>query len=522
MREMVKIPNINLRNLGLFFLFVGNSVLLFTIPPWMSVITTLFLFTYQYSVNRGACKERNETPSSVSSISEEHVRQFVNESQVAADRLAAVVETVNESIERLTGITDYSTQQEHRLRGQSQLVMERMDEVFASLQEVSASAEQVLESSVDMGNQSTLTRDVVVDVRNSLLKTNRVMNKLLEMNHHMDRRISDLKQHTTRVEEINRLIIEVVEQTSLLALNASIEAARAGEKGQGFAVVAREIKRLAEQSKEAVVKSSVVLSSIEQGVRGVVVSMGNEKQAVIEINGEIEQVMARMDEIFNRVVQVHSRVSAATESSRTQSSLTMDSVFKLKNVVEIAGNTLASVDQALEQMEMQRKQISDLKVVSSNLQKVSGEMMASVHGLGLNESNAAASDRVLRWGQEFIGRISEVSEVRSMDEQIHAAWFSRCIQETAEIEAIWSNRSDGSFICSIPEAGLMNARGREWWKRAMNGETFVSAPYISSITKQPCVTISKAIVDEKGNYLGIIGIDLSLKSTLHGEANGVK
>lgn len=511
----------NRRSLGLYFLFVVNSVLFFYLPPWACIITTLLLITYQSVFYIGERKVRNETQPSFS-IANDHVRQFVNESQVAADRLVAVVETVDESIERLTVITDYSTEQEHRLRGQSQLVMERMDEVFASLQEVSASAEQVLESSIQMGDQSTSMRDDVLEVCNSLLKTNGVMNKLLEMNQHMDRRISDLKKHTSQVEEINRLIIEVVEQTSLLALNASIEAARAGEKGQGFAVVAREIKRLAEQSKQAVVRSSDVLSSIEQGVGGVVVSMDNEKQAVVEISGEIERVMGRMDEIFNRVVQVHTQVSATTESSQAQSQLTMNSVTMLKHVVEIAGNTLASVDQTLEQMEVQRKQISDLRIVSSNLQKVSGEMIGSVHSLGLEDSNVAASDRDLQWAHEFINRISDTYEIRSMDEQIHADWFSHCIEETAEIEAIWSNRTDGSFICSIPEAGLLNARGREWWKKAMEGETFVSDPYISSITKKPCMTISKAVVDETGNYLGIIGFDLSLKSTLHDGANGVK
>ena len=62
----------------------------------------------------------------------------------------------------------------------------------------------------------------------------------------------DLIEQTSKINEINDFIQEIVSQTSLLALNASIEAAHAGEFGRGFAVVAQQIKKLAEQSHEAV------------------------------------------------------------------------------------------------------------------------------------------------------------------------------------------------------------------------------------------------------------------------------
>ena len=66
------------------------------------------------------------------------------------------------------------------------------------------------------------------------------------------------------------------------------------------------------------------------------------------------------------------------------------------------------------------------------------------------------------------------------------AWLKR----TQGMEAIWSNRSDGSFVFSEPEAGLLNARGRDWWRKAMAGETYISEVYLSAITKRPCLTVS--------------------------------
>ncbi|WP_397354989.1 PDC sensor domain-containing protein [Paenibacillus sp. N3.4] len=64
---------------------------------------------------------------------------------------------------------------------------------------------------------------------------------------------------------------------------------------------------------------------------------------------------------------------------------------------------------------------------------------------------------------------------------------------------------------SQPEAGLVNSRGREWWKRAMSGELFVWPEYVSAITEKPCITLSKAINDDIGAPIGVVGIDLMLK-----------
>ncbi len=95
-----------------------------------------------------------------------------------------------------------------------------------------------------------------------------------------------------------------------------------------------------------------------------------------------------------------------------------------------------------------------------------------------------------------------------MSEDSHREILGGWLKRTAGMEAIWSNRSDGSFVYSEPEAGLLNARGREWWKRAMEGETFVSEVYISAITKRPCMTVSMPLRRIDGTAFGVIGIDI--------------
>lgn len=439
----------------------------------------------------------------------ESIKSFANESQVVSDQVTAVVEEMKESIKQLTAIADKSTSDIIVLDKNTVESVNKIEKTFSALQQLASTSENISASSSYMNQKSEMTKTTINEINHKLSITKSVMDELLTYNQKMDGKIRELTNHTSKIDEINLFIKEIVTQTSLLSLNASIEAARAGEYGRGFSVVAQEIKKLAGQSHEAVGRSSEILAAVEQGVNEVVASVEAEKAAVSAGVNEVALINEAMKSISERINHVNELVSKTNEASMEQTHLTTEATEMLEEVVRVTNENAEQFHKTADQMEIQRAQINHLEKISDSLKNSSSELITSIQKLDFLEELEIDTVTIDDLSTQLNYLVLD-SEIVTLDPKIHEKILLQHFSKHDNIEAIWSNRIDGTFIFSNPPAGLMNAKSRDWFVKAIEGRVFISSPYVSAITKKPCITISKAIINRSGKKVGLVGMDVKL------------
>jgi hypothetical protein len=144
------------------------------------------------------------------------------------------------------------------------------------------------------------------------------------------------------------------------------------------------------------------------------------------------------------------------------------------------------------------------------LQGVAGNLEQSVKNTDIKYTVDDGSVKIMEKIRGMLESLAVQPEIASMNPEAHGGMLSGKMTANPEIEAIWSNDSAGNFVFSKPPAGLPNASAREWWLRAVEGKVYLSTPYISAITRKPCITVSVPVTSG-GSVIGVLGADVGLE-----------
>ena len=256
------------------------------------------------------------------------------ELSATTEEISSKMEMVNESTEQISkGVQDLSATTE---------------EVSASTEEISSTTNLLSKSADEASISIGEIKKRAIDIKNNAIKNIENSNLIYEKN---QSNILNAIEESKVVEEVKTMadsIGSIAEQTNLLALNAAIEAARAGEQGKGFAVVADEVRKLAEQSAEAVVNIQNMVSQVQAAVKKLSSSgqdvldfMSNDVKPNYELLMNTGIQYEKDAEFINDIIESFSLSSKQMDESVTQVS------FAIQNVSAVAEESAAGTEEIL-------------------------------------------------------------------------------------------------------------------------------------------------------------------------------
>ena len=189
------------------------------------------------------------------------------------------------------------------------------------------------------------------------------MQRIAEVVRSAAQTVQELGENSEEIGSIVQVIDEIAEQTNLLALNAAIEAARAGEQGRGFAVVADEVRKLAERTSKATKEIGSKIKNIQTDTADAVSSMNKGTSEVEQGMLHANQSGESLDQIIsgvNTVVDLINHVATASEEQATTVEHISNNVEGIKNVAHESADGIRQIAQAAEGLDNMAKNLKDL------------------------------------------------------------------------------------------------------------------------------------------------------------------
>jgi len=229
-----------------------------------------------------------------------------------------------------------------------------VEQMTVSIGHVSDSAREAVEISRKSGKLSTEGGEIIHKAASE-------MSQIAETVRHTAQAIEELGQHSNQISSIVQVIKDVADQTNLLALNAAIEAARAGEQGRGFAVVADEVRKLAERTTKATEEITQMISAMQHSAQAAVSTMDS---AVDQVSGGValaNQAGSAIVQIKDGAEQVVGVVNDISSALAEQSSASNDIAAQVEKVAQMTEeNSAAAAETA--------SAANNLQVLANNMQ----------------------------------------------------------------------------------------------------------------------------------------------------------
>ncbi|WP_458699487.1 methyl-accepting chemotaxis protein [Sulfurospirillum sp. 1307] len=287
------------------------------------------------------------------------------------DEIGQVASHINKFIEKIQNMIVVSKESANEVNKTDEILNNNVVEITKSAQIQTQSISKTFNVMKDVEKNLGVSEELAISTAEDNIKAFNILENMSESLHdvvekilessqneqEMSVQISSVVSQTEQIKGVLEMIKDIADQTNLLALNAAIEAARAGEHGRGFAVVADEVRKLAERTQKSLSEIDSTISVIVQGVTELSSAMQNNAIAMQEVSSSAENVRSEAD-------KTKEKTKESIEISKEAS----------KKVVEISHLTNVMMEQMKETFEASsynEKIADDLAKISKNMTEIS-------------------------------------------------------------------------------------------------------------------------------------------------------
>ncbi len=257
---------------------------------------------------------------------------FVGKLKTMVDEIRDYIADLNESVDHMSVVSKQTATSVEKQRAETDQVASAMSQMSATVDEVHTNADEAAKTA-SITNEEAQNGKVVMD------ETIVAINSLASEVDKAGGVIAQLEKESNDINVVLEVIRNIADQTNLLALNAAIEAARAGEQGRGFAVVADEVRTLAERTQQSTLEIQQMIESLQSGTKDAVNVMTQGKQQADQSVTQAENAGHSLDKIITSVNSISSMSQKIADAAQQHSQVSAEINHSVVNINEATNRT---------------------------------------------------------------------------------------------------------------------------------------------------------------------------------------